>query len=280
MQTNKPNKSLINKHPEYLFLLRSGSLALVVSSRNTTRTTTSVGRVLSELDVLLRVHMNHERGRVHQLASHTNVSLTDQNTRVVHRLRQTQLEHLRLQSAVHQLRRAQLQNVVQLLLLLRHQTQTSHTTDDSSALEDAARVLLVQRQQLTSSLHHQPPHKTHLADLGKHQLHSPNLTLAAETVLSANAELLVQTLTLVRTTRRIEGKTIYKRVNRSEEKGEGKTANNSNSARTNRLTQHTVSVMGTSNHDRLKSGVHVSIGSAFSGSLTTKRWVLLRNGVG
>ena len=92
------------------------------------------------------------------------------------------------------------------------QSQTSHTTDDSSTLEDAARVLLVQRQQLTSSLHHQPPHKTHLADLGKHQLHSPNLTLAAETVLSANAELLVQTLTLVRATRRVEGKTIYERV--------------------------------------------------------------------
>ena len=216
MQTNNPNKSLINKHPEYLFLFRSRSLALVVSSRNTTRATTSVGRVLSELDVLLRVHMNHERGRVHQLASHTNVSLTDQNTGVVHRLRQTQLEHLRLQSAVHQLRRTQLQHVVQLLLLLRHQSQTSHTTDDSSTLEDTARVLLVQRQQLTSSLHHQPPHKTHLADLGKHQLHSPNLTLAAETVLSANAELLVQTLTLVRATRRVEGKTIYERVRRSE----------------------------------------------------------------
>ena len=153
--------------------------------------------------------MNHERGRVHQLASHTNVSLTDQNTGVVHRLRQTQLEHLRLQSAVHQLRRAQLQHVVQLLLLLRHQSQTSHTTDDSSTLEDAARVLLVQRQQLTSSLYHQPPHKIHLADLGKHQLHSPNLTLAAETVLSANAELLVQTLTLVRATRSVESKTIY-----------------------------------------------------------------------
>ena len=251
MQTNNPNKSLINKHPEYLFLLRSRSLALVVSSRNTTRATTSVGRVLSELDVLLRVHMNHERGRVHQLASHTNVSLTDQNTGVVHRLRQTQLEHLRLQSAVHQLRRAQLQHVVQLLLLLRHQSQTGHTTDDSSTLEDAARVLLVQRQQLTSSLHHQPPHKTHLADLGKHQLHSPNLTLAAETVLSANAELLVQTLTLVRATRRVEGKTIYKSVRCSERKREQENDRKSISSRTNRLTQRTVSVMGTRNHCRL-----------------------------
>ena len=32
----------------------------------------------------------------------------------------------------------------------------------------------------------------------------------------------------------------------------------------------TVSVMGTSNHDRLKSGVRVSVGSAFSGSMIIK----------
>ena len=265
------NTSLISSEclgSHSLFLFRSRSLALVVSSRNTTRATTSVGRVLSELDVLLRVHMNHERGRVHQLASHTNVSLTDQNTGVVHRLRQTQLEHLRLQSAVHQLRRAQLQHVVQLLLLLRHQSQTGHTTDDSSTLEDAARVLLVQRQQLTSSLHHQPPHKTHLADLGKHQLHSPNLTLAAETVLSANAELLVQTFTLVRATRRVEGKTIYKSVRCSERKREV-------SNLSSRSPLPTVSVMGTSNHDRLKSGVRVSVGSAFSGSMSIKGLLVL-----
>ena len=50
---------------------------------------------------------------------------------------------------------------------------------------------------------------SYLTDLGKNELHSPDLTLAAETVLSANAEFLVQTLTLVGATRSAEGQTIY-----------------------------------------------------------------------
>ena len=50
---------------------------------------------------------------------------------------------------------------------------------------------------------------SYLTDLGKNELHSPDLTLAAETVLSANAEFLVQTLTLVGATRSAEGQTVY-----------------------------------------------------------------------
>ena len=48
----------------------------------------------------------------------------------------------------------------------------------------------------------------YLTDLGKNELHSPDLTLAAETVLSANAELLVQTLTLVGATRSAGSKAV------------------------------------------------------------------------
>ena len=49
----------------------------------------------------------------------------------------------------------------------------------------------------------------YLADLGEHELHTPDLTLVAQTVFTANTQFLVQTLTLVGTTRRTEGKTIY-----------------------------------------------------------------------
>lgn len=154
--------------------------------------------------------MNHEGRRVHDLASHTDVSLADQNTSVVHGLGKTELEHLGLKSTIHQLSSAQLENVVKLLLLLRHQSQTSHTTDDGSTLEDAAGVLLVQSQQFTSSLeqNQHTPIKTYLANLSKNQLHTPDFTLAAETVLSTNAEFLVQTLALVGTTRGVESETI------------------------------------------------------------------------
>ena len=48
----------------------------------------------------------------------------------------------------------------------------------------------------------------YLADLGEHELHTPDLTLVAQTVFTANTQLLVQTLALVGATRRTEGKTI------------------------------------------------------------------------
>ena len=133
-------------------LLLITTLVLVVSSGNTSGTTTSEGRVLGELDVLLRIHVNHEGGGVHDLATDANVSLSDQDASVVDRLGKTKLEHLGLKSAVHQLGGAQLQNVVQLLLLLGDQSQTSHAADDGSSLENSAGVLLIEGEEFTSSL--------------------------------------------------------------------------------------------------------------------------------
>ena len=123
------------------------------------RTTASVRRVLSELDVLLRIHMHHERRSVHHLLANTDVALLDQNTSMVNRLRKAQLEHTGLQSAVHQLSSRQLQNHIELHLLLRDQSQTSHTTNDGSSLEDSARIILRKSQQFTSSLSINSLHK-------------------------------------------------------------------------------------------------------------------------
>ena len=117
------------------------------------RATTAVGGVLSELDVLLRIHVHHERGRVHHLLTHADVSLLNQLAGVVDGLGQTELEHLGLQSAVHQLGGGQLQNGVQLLVLLGDEAQAAHAADDGSTLEDSAGIVLVQGQQFTSSLH-------------------------------------------------------------------------------------------------------------------------------
>ena len=154
--------------------------------------------------------MDHEGRRVHHLTAYTDVSLTNQHTSMMNRLGKTELEYLRLQSAIHQLRSAQLQNVIQLLLLLRHQTQTSHTTNDSSTLENTTRILLIQSQQFTSSLHKSHSHHTisYLTNLSKNKLYTPNLTLAAETILSTNTKLLIQTLAFIRTTGSTESKTI------------------------------------------------------------------------
>lgn len=46
---------------------------------------------------------------------------------------------------------------------------------------------------------------THLSDFGKDELHAPDLSLATQTVLTTELELLVKTLLLVRTTDRSKG---------------------------------------------------------------------------
>ena len=61
----------------------------------------------------------------------------------------------------------------------------------------------------------------HLADLGKHELHTPDLTLVAQTVFTANTQLLVQTLALVGTAGSAEGKTICTTVS-AEPRGNSK----------------------------------------------------------
>ena len=63
------------------------------------------------------------------------------------------------------------------------------------ALEDTLRVLRVEGKKLTGSL----------TDLREGELDAPDLLLAAEAVLTAESELLVEALLLERTTRRLEG---------------------------------------------------------------------------
>ena len=117
------------------------------------RATTTVRRVFSELDMLLRVNMDHEGRRVDNLLTNTDVSLLNELTSVVNGLGKTELEDLSLQSAVHELRGGKFENVIELHVFLRDETEAGHTADNSSTLEDSAGVLLVQSEEFTSSLH-------------------------------------------------------------------------------------------------------------------------------
>jgi hypothetical protein len=49
----------------------------------------------------------------------------------------------------------------------------------------------------------------YLSDFGKHELHSPDLSLAAQTVLTAEFQLLVESLLLERTSDRSVSFTLY-----------------------------------------------------------------------
>ena len=53
-----------------------------------------------EVNVLLRVKTHNVRWNVDKLLAHTDVTVADEHTRVVHRLGESELEDLRLQTAL------------------------------------------------------------------------------------------------------------------------------------------------------------------------------------
>merc|ERR1719356_2115668 len=88
-----------------------------------TRAATAERRRQGEVDVFLAVKADEERRDVADLFAHADVTLTDQHTGVVDGLGEAQLEHLRLEPPLHDLRRGQPQDVIELLLTLQEEPQ-------------------------------------------------------------------------------------------------------------------------------------------------------------
>ena len=175
-----------------------------------------------EVNVLFGFHPDQEGRHVHQLLAHPDVPLPNQHARVVNALSQVRLEHFGLQAALEELWGGKLEHEVQLSLVLSEETIPDHFAQDSRALKHALRVLRVEREQLTGSF----------AELGKRQLHAPDLALAAEAILAEQLELLVEALLLVRAARHLRGLRVVPllrvgwhdsaaRTRRAEEGGQG-----------------------------------------------------------
>mgnify|MGYP007066051252 FL=1 len=79
-----------------LFATRSSIGRSHALTLDTARARTSVRRVESKVNVLLRLETNNERGRGDDLLAHANVTLRDEHTSVVNAASETALVHLRL----------------------------------------------------------------------------------------------------------------------------------------------------------------------------------------
>lgn len=156
-----------------------GALAL-----NTAGAATAVGRLEGEVDVLLRVETDDERGDVDDLLADADVALADEDTGVVDRLGEAELEDLGLETALKEVLGLEGKDVVETHAGVVKDTNADETTDKSVALEETLGVLLVELQEVTSST----------TDLGEGELNAPDLALVAETVLAG--ELYVSTSSL------------------------------------------------------------------------------------
>lgn len=127
-----------------------GSLGLL--SADTAGTTTAKGRGQREVDVLLGVETDHERGDVDDLLADTDVALADQDTGVVDRLGETELVDTGLETTLKEILDLEGQDVIELHAALIEHTDTDETANQGVSLEQTLGVLLVEGEQLTVKL--------------------------------------------------------------------------------------------------------------------------------
>ena len=100
--------------------------------------------------------------------------LPDEDTGVMDRLSHTRLEHNGLKPTLKEILNGQRQDVIELVLALIKKTVTVHLTEECLPFEDPLGILLVESQKISSRV----------TDTAKRVLHSPELTLVTETVLT------------------------------------------------------------------------------------------------
>jgi len=163
-----------------------GGLGLLPSY--TTRAAATKGRGQGEVDVLLGVETDDERGNVDDLLANTDVALADEHTSVVDGLGEAELVDAGLEAALQEVLNLEGQDVIELHAGLVEDTDTDETANEGVTLEKALGVLLVESEQRTGST----------TDLGQSQLDSPDLALVAETILADELQLSVPNPTLTR----------------------------------------------------------------------------------
>merc|ERR1739847_42194 len=145
-------------------------------------------RLEAEVDVFLAVESDDVGWNIDDLLSHSDVSLSDEDSSVVDGLGETELEHLGLKSSLHEVLDFQTENVVELHVLLIENTDSHQSSKKSVTLEQSLWVLVLESEQVSGSL----------SDLGQEKLDPPDLFLVLEAELTDELQLGVESLLLVR----------------------------------------------------------------------------------
>lgn len=133
-----------------LLIALAGTLSsLGLLSADTARAATAEWRVQREVDVLLGVEADDERGNVDNLLADTDVTLTDQDAGVVNGLGKTELVDAGLEAALQEILDLQGQHVIELHARLVEDTDADKTANQGISLEETLGVLLVESEELT-----------------------------------------------------------------------------------------------------------------------------------
>ena len=130
-----------------------------------------------------------------------DVALPDQDTSMVDGLGHAILEDDGLEAALEEVLNSEGKHVIQLVLTLTKETIAVHAAEECLTLKDTARVLLIQGEQLPGCI----------SDTAQGILHTPQLTLAPQAILTNQLQLSIKTFLLIRTPWLLECLTICKK---------------------------------------------------------------------
>ena len=170
----------------FFVILGLSSVSLSLLAGKTSRTATTEGRGEREVDELSVLNTHEERSNVDGLLSNTDVSLLDEGTSVVDGLGESALEDEGLETALEEVSGLQVEAVINAILVLREDTVAVEAAHEGLAFEKTSGVVLLKGKEGTGGL----------SDLGEGKVDAPDFTLATKTVLSAELELSIKTLTL------------------------------------------------------------------------------------
>lgn len=120
----------------------------------------------SVLNVLLRANSDHVTRDSNKLLANSNMSLSDQNSCVMHGVSELSFSNESLESSFHELGKGETQNVIQFSLGLLQKTESDHPSDKgityshkyysilniAHTLENSLSIFLVQGQKLSGCL--------------------------------------------------------------------------------------------------------------------------------
>jgi len=116
---------------------------------DTTETTTTEGRCDGEINVLLRVQTDNERGDVDNLLADADVALADEDAGVVDGLGEAELVHACLEAALQKVLHLEGEHVIELHARLVEHADADETANEGIALEETLGVLFVEGEKLT-----------------------------------------------------------------------------------------------------------------------------------
>jgi hypothetical protein len=118
-----------------------------------------------------------------------NVALPDEHTGMMNGLCHAILEDNGLEATLQEVLNSERKHIIKLVLALAKESVTVHAAQKCLALEDTAGVLLIEGEQFPCCI----------SDAAEGILHTPQLALAPQAILTYQLQLSIKTLLLIRT---------------------------------------------------------------------------------